>query len=40
MTNWKIKNSRLQRMLSQYETLGSLLGAIENIVKYDRGFDY
>ena len=36
----KIKNSRLQRMPSQYETLGSLLGAIENIVKYDRGFDY
>ena len=36
----KIKNSRLQRMPSQYETLGSLLGAIENIIKYDRGFDY
>ena len=36
----KIKNARTLRLPGQYETLGALLGGIEDIVKYNRDFDY
>ena len=36
----KIKKARTLRLPGQYETLGALLGGIEDIVKYDREFDY
>ena len=36
----KIKNARTLRLPGQYETLGALLGGMEDIVKYNRDFDY
>ena len=36
----KIKNARTLRLPGQYETLGALLGGIEDIVKYNRDYDY
>ena len=36
----KIKNARTLRLPGQYETLSALLGGIEDIVKYNRDFDY
>jgi zinc protease len=36
----KTKNARTLRLPGQYETLGALLSGIEDIVKYDRDFDY
>ena len=36
----KIKQARTLRLPGQYETLSALLGGIEDIVKYDRDFDY
>ena len=36
----KIKNARTLRLPGQYETLSALLGGIEDIVKYNRDYDY
>jgi zinc protease len=36
----KIKKARTLRLPGQYETLGALLGGIEDIVNYDREFTY
>ena len=36
----KIKNARTLRLPGQYETLSALLGGIEDIVKYNRDFNY
>ena len=36
----KIKQARTLRLPGQFETLSALLGGIEDIVKYDRDFDY
>ena len=36
----KIKNARTLRLPGQYETLNALLGGIEDIVKYNRDYDY
>tara|TARA_B100000902_G_scaffold398151_1_gene463968 strand:+ start:865 stop:3687 length:2823 start_codon:yes stop_codon:yes gene_type:complete len=36
----KIKNARTLRLPGQYETLGALLGGMEDIVKYEREFNY
>ena len=36
----KIKNAKTLRLPGQYETLSALLGGIEDIVKYNRDYDY
>ena len=36
----KIKKARTLRLPGQYETLSALLSGIEDIVKYDRDYDY